>query len=332
MVLLYWKRNDTRQPDALAGADLRASFKLDLQYVRKSSGQGIALDDWLILVRLLLTLLAGVLLLWGNAIDPDGGKIIDAAPADFDTTGHELFIKLSFLSSILYFSIVSVIKISVLFLYRRIFSIEREFRIQSRLVIILVGIFWLATTVTTLANCVPFQYSWIGLSLKEHCINHNVFWMATGAVEVVLDTAILTLPIRMVLRLQLSSKRKAFVVFIFLLGAFVVITGLLRVIYAYVLGRRVPSYTKAELWSAVHIGMAIVCACLPTLRRLVIRKPVTDTPRRYFGFRSWQSKGVSIQNSDQSKGAVIEIIPLRHQESMEDSIANTVSTRLHVTE
>ena len=33
MVLLYWKRNDTRQPDALAGADLRASFKLDLQYV-----------------------------------------------------------------------------------------------------------------------------------------------------------------------------------------------------------------------------------------------------------------------------------------------------------
>ena len=51
----------------------------------------------------------------------------------------------------------------------------------------------------------------------------------------------------------------------------VVITGILRVVYGYVPGSRMPSYSGAGLWSAIHIGMAIVCACLPTLRPLATR-------------------------------------------------------------
>lgn len=43
----------------------------------------------------------------------------------------------------------------------------------------------------------------------------------------------------------------------------VVMTGLVKVILGYVPGGRVPSYTKTEVWTTVHVGMAIVCACLP---------------------------------------------------------------------
>jgi len=42
--------------------------------------------------------------------------------------------------------------------------------------------------------------------------------MVTGALEVVIDTIILVLPVRMVLGLQLSPKRKILLLFIFLLG------------------------------------------------------------------------------------------------------------------
>ena len=42
--------------------------------------------------------------------------------------------------------------------------------------------------------------------------------MATGIAEILIDTLLLALPVRMVLGLQLSRKSKASVVFIFLLG------------------------------------------------------------------------------------------------------------------
>ena len=103
-------------------------------------------------------------------------------------------------------------------MYYRIFSIDISFRRQSWILGAVIFSFWLASTIATLVNCRPLKYSWIGLSLEEYCFNYNVFWMATGAVEVVIDTAILILPIRMVLRLQLSRTTKASIILVFLLG------------------------------------------------------------------------------------------------------------------
>lgn len=103
-------------------------------------------------------------------------------------------------------------------MYRRIFAVDPSFRLRSLLLDVVVFAFWLAATIATLLNCRPLRYSWIGLSMEEYCFNYNIFWMATGAAEVAIDTAILALPVRMVLGLQLSRKSKVYVVFIFLLG------------------------------------------------------------------------------------------------------------------
>ena len=103
-------------------------------------------------------------------------------------------------------------------MYRRIFAVDPSFRLQSLLLGLFVSAFWLSATISTLLNCRPLKYSWIGLSWQEYCFNYNIFWMATGAIEVAIDTAILALPVRMVLGLQLSPKSKVSVIFIFLLG------------------------------------------------------------------------------------------------------------------
>ena len=118
----------------------------------------------------------------------------------------------------LYFSICTPIKISILLLYRRIFAINPTFRLQSLLVGVVVLVFWVAATLGTLLNCRPFKYRWTGLLPEQYCFNLNIFWMVMGSVEVVIDTIILALPVRMVLGLQLSRKRKASLVLVFLLG------------------------------------------------------------------------------------------------------------------
>ena len=151
-------------------------------------------------------------------MDPTGGLAVDNNSPGFDYTPHIIYLKLSFITSILYFSMISAIKISILLMYRRIFSVDPSFRLQSLLIGIVVSIFWIATTIATLTNCIPLKYSWIGLSDPAHCFNYNIFWMVTGALEVVIDTMILALPVRIVLGLQLSRKRRVALLLIFLLG------------------------------------------------------------------------------------------------------------------
>ena len=51
----------------------------------------------------------------------------------------------------------------------------------------------------------------------------------------------------------------------------VVISGLVKIILGYVSGERIPSFSKSEVWTVVHVALAIVCASLPLYRPLVTR-------------------------------------------------------------
>lgn len=112
----------------------------------------------------------------------------------------------------------------------------------------------------------------------------------------------------------------------------VIITGIIRVIYGYKPGSRVPSYSKTELWSAIHIGTAMICACLPTLRPLFFGGFFTSASssstafssvrRGYNGFRGWYRKGISTSSGSRGSrnGDLIEEYPLRQQDNASSTI------------
>jgi hypothetical protein len=129
------------------------------------------------------------------------------------------YFKLSFICSILYFSNVTAIKISILLMYRRLFYIDTTFRRQFMLLGTAILTFWLAGTIAAICHCRPISFNWADRSMQRRCFNFNIFWMVTGVVEVVIDTAILALPVRMVLGLHLPCIRKFSVVCVFLLGS-----------------------------------------------------------------------------------------------------------------
>lgn len=148
--------------------------------------------------------------------------MIDRDSPTFNYTPHVIYLKVSFASAILYFALITAIKISILLLYRRIFSTS-YYRMRLLLVAIAVVSWWLAGTLSTIVSCVPVERLWIGSSVGGYCFNFNIFWMAMGAVELVIDTIILVLPVPMVLALQLSSKQKVSLGGIFLLGGLCVL-------------------------------------------------------------------------------------------------------------
>lgn len=240
-------------------------------YTRKFTRLGLGGDDWLILVAVIATLLTAVLLLWGNSVDPDGLWVSENTNPDYTYTAEDVFyLKLSFASSILYFTIAGATKLGILLMYYRIFAVSTAFRYQLFLSVALVIGWWVGCTIATLTNCIPLEWSWNNsLADPRYCFNYNIFWMASGACEIFLDVLILTLPISVVVRMRLSARRKVTVSIIFLLGGFTIVTGLIKVILGYPPNSRVPSYSNTEVWTTVHAGLAIVCASLPIFRPLV---------------------------------------------------------------
>ncbi|KAI3316618.1 hypothetical protein HD806DRAFT_542042 [Xylariaceae sp. AK1471] len=242
-------------------------------YTRIFTRQGLRTDDWLILVAVITTLATAVLLLWGNAVAPDGPRASENTDPSFVYTAQDVFyLKLVFCSPVLYFTIAGATKLGILCMYYRIFHLSSAFRYQLFLSAGLVVGWWVGCTVATLTSCIPMEWSWSNsFADPRYCFNYNIFWMASGVCEIFLDVLILTLPISVVVTLQFSWKQKLTVSGIFLLGGLVVITGLVKVILGYPPGSRVPSYSNIEVWTTLHIGIAIVCSNLPILNPLLDR-------------------------------------------------------------
>lgn len=156
----------------------------------------------------------------GNAIDPSGTQVSDSTDPNYIYTPEDsLYIKLSFVVSVLYFSIVSFTKLGILCLYNRIFSADKTFRYQLVIVSFLVIAWRIGCNVACLTNCIPLEWTWLNaLDNPRYCFNFNVFWMVSGICEVVLDILILTLPIRITISLQMSVQKKASVACMFFLG------------------------------------------------------------------------------------------------------------------
>ncbi|KAF7869961.1 hypothetical protein EAF04_004745 [Stromatinia cepivora] len=257
-----------------------AAIAVALRFLtRRLTKAGIEADDWWILIGLLLMVILGSLLLYGIKSDPNGGETIDRDSPTFDYAPHVIYLKVSWACAILYFSVVTAIKISILLMYRRIFStsLVRSYRSFMGLVML----WWLAGTIVTFISCIPSKRFWVGPSAGGWCFDFNIYWMVMGLIEILIDIGILVLPIGVVVGLQMLNSQKVLVGGIFLLGSFVIVTGIVRVVLGYAPGSQNVDFPRAELWSAVHVGMAIVCACLPNFRPLLNR--ITASARRLYG-------------------------------------------------
>lgn len=136
------------------------------------------------------------------------------------TPANQTHLKLSWISSILYYSIVWPAKLSILLMYNRIFAISHSFRRQVYAICTLVVLSWIATTIADIFNCWPVYWSWVNsVSPAPYCFNFNLFWFSTGIIEVVFDVIIIALPINMVRKLQMGLKKRIGLTTVFLLGA-----------------------------------------------------------------------------------------------------------------
>ncbi|MCJ1388510.1 hypothetical protein MMC18_001357 [Xylographa bjoerkii] len=89
--------------------------------------------------------------------------------------------------------------------------------------------------------------------------------------NILADITIVCIPVYQVWKLQLDRRSKVELSFIFLLGGFVCVASVIRVVTLFQIDNQDPTYTLVGIanWSSLEFALAVVGASLPTLRPLI---------------------------------------------------------------
>ncbi|RDH23231.1 hypothetical protein M747DRAFT_338926 [Aspergillus niger ATCC 13496] len=204
----------------------------------------------------------------------------------------------------LYNLTLTLTKLSLIFLYRRLFP-THTYRILLILTLIFVIITGLWMVLSTLIFCIPINAFW-DTSIPHTCLPEDVVWCLNAAFQITTDLILVVLPLPILANLNLPKRQKAALLVIFALGFFVCATSIVR-LSTIVHLLRDPDFTSgnglAATWSFVESNVAIICACLPPLRPLLVRIFPKLIPSR---MRSYQRDKDSRSNSNPNNNKAAE--------------------------
>ncbi|EXM18478.1 hypothetical protein FOTG_13416 [Fusarium oxysporum f. sp. vasinfectum 25433] len=159
-------------------------------------------------------------------------------------------------------------KISILLLYARVFT-KRSYRIAIYIVGAVVGASFVYNLTITFLACRPIHGFWKPSS--QTCLSSD-YWIVSTVLHLGTDIIATILPLPILLMLNINRKEKIILVILFALGFLVSVVSFLRLHYSLtnassddpIWASITPTY-----WACIEVNMAIICACLMTLRPLV---------------------------------------------------------------
>ena len=182
------------------------------------------------------------------------------------------------------------IKLSILFLYRRIFPTP-----WFQWAVLVVGLWVVAWGFTNffgdIFQCFPIEKLW-NPSVQGHCISYGKLSFSMGIVNIVNDFVILILPMPLVWRLQLKRNKKILITVTFMGGTVACIVSIVRLHYTHAVNSTFDSscesfFVSSLLYlleklklsmlgddvnvgivSGVELCIGIIAACIPTYRPL----------------------------------------------------------------
>ncbi|KAF7533841.1 hypothetical protein G7054_g6730 [Neopestalotiopsis clavispora] len=170
---------------------------------------------------------------------------------------------------VLYSILITLVKLSVLVMYRRVFPTTLVLRGTYVLGALSIA-WWIAVILVTFLQCTPLNGMWELFTVKTTCMDKLGLFIGNAIPNLSIDVLILALPLYEVARLQMTKLKKTGILAIFLLGGVTVVIGGLRLSSGLdLLSDPDSDYTLMVgplwAWTVVEPAMGIVCACLPTV-------------------------------------------------------------------
>ncbi|KAK2819980.1 hypothetical protein FQN49_007840, partial [Arthroderma sp. PD_2] len=232
-------------------------------------GGGWGPDDFTIIVAYMLAIV--IFGLHASMIHYGWGKNIwDIMPQEDITMAFKLF----FAYALCYKALISLAKISVGLFLLRIFQ-SPIFRYMTYTIIALNAAIAITWILVDSFHCIPVHLAWTGWKMEEpgKCIDFMKSTSVNGFVNIVVDFVMVAMPVLEVIKLKLSPRKKVGVAIMFAMGLLVSTIGVVRVIVLYQHDpTKNPTYEMEPLiyWSMIECQIAVVCACLPATRVLLL--------------------------------------------------------------
>ena len=211
------------------------------------------------------------------------------------------------MNAILVVPTITFAKLSVLCLFYRIF-VTQAFR---RWVIIagVICILWCISSVMAIIfRCNPINAAW-NLFASGKCYDFALFVVIIETFNCLQDFIIVFMPLSVIRHLQMPRRQKISITLIFLLGGFVIITSIVRIVYTWHPQDPQSAFLNTGKWALLQLSSAIVCACLPTYKALIPQrlKPLDRLLTRWKPLGFW----VAGSSSDPTSQVASPTSPIR---------------------
>ncbi|KAI9807243.1 MAG: hypothetical protein M1825_005961 [Sarcosagium campestre] len=167
---------------------------------------------------------------------------------------------------------ISLFKISILLLYRRVF-VGPWIRKGSLVLIWFLVAFTITLVGKDVFACIPLHKQWEP-SVPGYCINLRATYYWASAIFLLTDIMVLVMPMPLVWQLQISKKQKIGLSLIFGLGMVVTIATIFRLVVLILQDPYDVTYAFVPVvyWMGAESCLGITCACAATIRPILRRK------------------------------------------------------------
>ncbi|KAL2019717.1 hypothetical protein VTK56DRAFT_9254 [Thermocarpiscus australiensis] len=312
---------------ALASVFVGARMVSRVMIVRRSGW-----DDYIMALAWVLALCLSVSVDWGTryGLGKHEGKDDDVGGDNERRQGLRMC---EYVFSIFYNPALMATKTSILIFYLRLAkNTQQLLRLASWAVLGIVNVAGVILTFMNIFQCHPINAAWDIHVTPVRCIPLLTEFICSAPVNVVTDLAILALPIPVLTSMRLPCRQKTILVLTFALGIFVTVVDVIRIYYLQQAIEITPTSASSDpqamfgqsagfswnaslslMWSAVEVNVGIICACIPTLKPLVVRL----LPAMLFdpdGTRRTSSKPSVTDDSQPHAGVMQSDLPLNaHQ-------------------
>ncbi|KAF4956394.1 hypothetical protein FSARC_11596 [Fusarium sarcochroum] len=227
--------------------------------------------------------------------------------ADIGNAGPENFVQIMKMivpGSILYVSSLWSIKIALVLFYKRLAAPGTKLQVIYNVTLGLLVILWTTIFFHIIFQCFPHDKRW-SHDPEYQCDPKNAdinYWL-TIISNIGTDVVIISLPISMVLQLQMKLKQKIGVTAIFALGFFVVIASIIRAYYS----KRNETMLTCTV-SMIETAVAIIATCLPPLRTLFLGQMSSAGTGSNYGRYELSSAGPNRSRRTQQSRVVTNVM------------------------
>ncbi|RAL04548.1 uncharacterized protein BO80DRAFT_482907 [Aspergillus ibericus CBS 121593] len=248
--------------------------------VRFANRKLLPLSDGLMLLALICLSASGSMVIYYIVAGPGPGnfdiKTLPANAASEEMVWAKALLHMLYAANIFSLAAITLIKLSLLAFFHTLFSVSDTFRWFNWLTAILCIIWFIVFLLLDVFLCRPIHLIWDTMASAKSCMPSGSLGLGMELTNLFLDVMIICLPLSMLKALPLTVSQKCQVAFTFLLGGLVCIISMVKLAFIWNASdpRQRRSVQGVKL-SIIQLGIATLCACLPTyasLFRLAQRK------------------------------------------------------------